>query len=507
MADLFRTQSKGQYDTDFSFLNYGSTFPSEEIQGRNVVYRYRHKQYTGEYAKNKLLRVRINDLEQEIPYKVISVNYFKLLTNKMTDLVFNNEITIKTGDIERDKRINALIENTNWRDTIRKAFKLCTEYGDACIKTYKNGASAFSPLNAFKVVDESDISRCKAIVLYEPIYTKINNISRLSYMRFEIHLKGRIYECAREYIGVSTSGSIGANVSIKYRGRVIPAEGIWYETGVDDSELVQWISVNEDADGVYGESIYTDIQDIIYAIEQRLSVNQHVLDNSMNPFITLGASAIKTWTDADGNEHRGVTLIDGKFMPMFGSEEGEPRAIELNYNLNPSMEFMGLLQSFLYELSEMGKTYLSGEYSGNISEETLSNTIKSAIDKGNRLITEMYKAFRDSLYCLCNLNGIAINKEDITIIFNIGRTDDDMKVAEVCKVLTECGILSKATTREKYFGYNKEQSDNEEKQIEIERLNSSKQIVDNSVEDDVSVETIENNNNNEKQEDKQDDVA
>lgn len=499
MADLFRTQSRGQYDTDFSFLNYGSTFPSEEIQGRNTVYKYRHKQYTGEYAKNKLLRVRINDLEQEIPYKVISVNYFKLITNKMTDLVFNNEITIKTGDIARDKKINALIENTNWRDTIRKAFKLCTEYGDACIKTYKGGASAFTPLNAFKVVDESDISRCKAIVLYEPIYTKINNVSRLSYMRFEIHFKGRIYECAREYIGSITTGSIGANVSIKYRGREIPAEGIWYDTGLD-SELVQWLSINEDADGVYGESIYTDIQDLIYAIEQRLSVNQHVLDNSMNPFITLGASAIKTWTDIEGNEHRGVTLIDGKFMPMFSSEEGQPRAIELNYNLSPSMEFLGLLQSLLYELSEMGKTYLSGEYSGNISEETLNNTIKSAIDKGNRLITEVYRAFRDSLYCLCNLNGIAVSRDEITILFNVGRTDDDMKVAEVCKLLTECGILSKATTREKYFGYNKEQSDNEEKQIELERLNSNRA-------EDISAGAVETLENNVEKEDKQNDVA
>ena len=76
----------------------------------------------------------------------------------------------------------------------------------------------------------------------------------------------------------------------------------------------------------------------------------------------------------------------------------------------------------MYELSEMGKTFLSGEYRGNISEETLNNTIKSAIDKGNRLLTELYSAFRDSLYCLCRLNGIDIKKSDINIQFNVGRT-------------------------------------------------------------------------------------
>ena len=100
-VDFYRLLSRGQYDTDFSFLNYNSTFPSAEVQGRNTVYRFRHKQYTGEYARNKNLIARINGVESEIPYKVISVNYFKLLSNKMTDLVFNNDITIKTGDIER----------------------------------------------------------------------------------------------------------------------------------------------------------------------------------------------------------------------------------------------------------------------------------------------------------------------------------------------------------------------------------------------------------------------
>lgn len=512
MIDMFRLLSKGQYDTDFSFLNYGSTFPSKEVQGRNTVYKFRHKQYTGEYARNKNLVARINDVESEIPYKVISVNYFKLLSNKMTDLVFNNEINIKTGDIERDKRVNALVETTNWKDSMRKAFKLCTEYGDACIKTHKGGASAFAPTNCFKVVDESNISKTLAYVLYEPLYTKFNNVKTLKYMRFEIHFKGKIYECVRDYIGVYTGGTVGAPVSVKYKNREIPKEGIWYDTGINDSELVQWLSINEEADGVYGESVYQDIQDIVFAIEQRLSINQHLLDNSMTPFLIVGADAVDTYVDNNGREHRRLKLIEGKFLVTYGDGE-TVKPVELNYNLENSENLLGIFQSFLYELSEMGKTYLSGEYSGNISEETLNNTIKSAIDKGNRLINEMYYAIRDSLYCLCVLNDIAINKEDLTIVFNIGRTDDDMKIAEVCKVLVESGILSKATAREKYFGYNKEQSDNEEKQIALENSNSnntteniSEQNIEKEFNENVSVELKDKKEVNENKEDKTNEV-
>ena len=132
----------------------------------------------------------------------------------------------------------------------------------------------------------------------------------------------------------------------------------------------------------------------------------------------------------------------------------------------------------------MGKTFLSGEYSGNISEESLNNIIKSAIDKGNRLINEMYAGFVDSLYCLCKLNGIDLKREDITIVFNVGRTDDDKAVADVCTTLVQNKILSKATVREKYYGYNKEQSDNEDLQIALESGESIQNVENDDQSDD-----------------------
>lgn len=466
--DLFRSSSKWDYINDFSFLNYNSTFPNREIVGRNIVYRWRHKQYTGEYAKNKNLIALINGVESEIPYKVISLNYFKLITNKMADLVFNNDLSIKTGNIETDKEVLKLIERTGWRDSIRKAFKLCTEYGDCVLKTHIGGVSVSSPMNGFKIVDKHDINKVVAYCLYEPLFVDIAGVKTLRYMRFEIHFKGKVYECVRDFIGIfGYSGTVGSCAAVKYRGREIPKEGTWYDTGVDDCELVQWCSINSEADGVYGESLYTDIESIVFAIEQRISVNQHLLDTSMTPFIVVGAECIETVVDENGREHRELKLINGKYMVSMGNDT-QVKAVELDYNLENSENMIGVLQSYLYELSEMGKTYLSGEYGGNISEETLSNTIKSAIDKGNRLITELYSSFRDSLYCLCKLNGIDVQRDAITIVFNIGRTDDDMKTAEICKVLTENKILSRYSCREKYFGYNKEQSEAEDRQIEAE---------------------------------------
>ena len=209
----------------------------------------------------------------------------------------------------------------------------------------------------------------------------------------------------------------------------------------------------------------------------------------MTPFLVVGMDMI----DTDPNTgKRSLKLVNGTYMVSSG--DTDVKSVELNYNLENSENMLGILKQFLYELSEMGKTFLSGEYSGNISEETLNNTIKSAIDKGNRLINDMYSGFVDSLYCICKMNGINVKREDITIVFNVGRTDDDSAIANVSTTLINNKILSKATVREKYFGYNKEQSDNEDKQIALENGDSQQEDENDNQDNNDVINDLQNKN-------------
>ena len=140
---------------------------------------------------------------------------------------------------------------------------------------------------------------------------------------------------------------------------------------------------------------------------------------------------------------------------------------------------------------------MSGEYTGNISEETLMNTIKSAIDRGNRDLMDFYTPARDALYCLCKLNGISLTKEDIVIDFNIGRSDDDKVVAEIIKTLHEAGVFSMETLRAKYFGYNEKQSLEEDLKISQEgqpdNNNTSTSKVDSQEVNQDELQTINGN--------------
>ena len=286
------------------------------------------------------------------------------------------------------------------------------------------------------------------------------NQKRISHIRFEVHQPNSIFEQVFEYQGEK----VGIPVRYWYNGRWIPKSGREYTTGLDLT-LVQWIALNEEADGIYGQSSFLDFKDIIFALESRLSSELWVEDNHEKPYLVLGAEMFLA------NEETGryeLKQINGKYLISHGNESAKPEYLTWDGKLENSQQIREDFMSYFYELSELGKTFLSGEYTGNISEETLMNTIKSAIDRGNRDLLDFYTPARDALYCLCKLNGISLNKEDLVIDFNVGRSDDDKVVAEIIKTLHEAGVFSMGTLRARYFGYNEKQSLEEDLKISQE---------------------------------------
>ena len=475
MDNIFsRSLSRGNYDTDFSNLNDGHMFPSKEVRDRNKVYRFNKKLFSGEYALNRNLVAMIDDVPTEIPYKVLTINRFALVVNKLDSLLFGNELTIQTGDTYRDRQVQKLVEKTHWVRDIRQGVKLAEIYGDAVLKTGRYGVSSFSPLFAYKVVDESDKKNVKGYVLHELLYDKEtsninNNRYKPTHIRVLISCKGYEYERVYEYKGSNKVGTLGKPVKYKYKDRWISKKGNYYWTGIDDCETVQWLSVNTEKDGVYGSSAFDDLKDIVFALENRLSTENWVVDSHGKPILLLGLTAVTA------NEKTGSyspSIIQGKYMIQKGQSE-KPEYLTWDGKLESSKQIREDLEQQFYELSEMGRTFLSGEYTGNVSEESLNNMIKSAIDRGNRDLNDLWYDIRKSLYVLCKLNNIDINIEDININFNVGRVDDTKVISEICKTLNEVGLFSKQTMLNKFFGYSEEDALAEFERIHLENNNST----------------------------------
>ena len=473
-ASYSRPMTKGNYDTDFSNLKEGCQFPSNEVLGRNCVYRFNMKLFNGEYAHNKKLIAMIDDVPTPINYKVLPINKFELVVNKLDSLLFGNEITITTGDAARDKEVQRLIDRTQWIKGVRKAVKLAEIYGDACIKTGRHGISPFSPLFAYKVVDESDKNNVRGYVLHEILYERVNvgqdkREYRPNYIRILISSKGFEYERVYEYKGSNTVGTLGKPIRYKYKDRWIPAKGRYYWTGIEDCETVQWLSVNTEKDGLYGSCAFDSLKEIVFAIENRLSTENWVIDNHGKPLLLVGMTSVTP------NEKTGTyspSVIEGKYMLQKGPSE-KPEYLTWDGKLDNSKQIRDDLTEAFYELSEMGKNFLTGEYKGNVSEESLNTMIKSALDRGNRDLNDLWYDIVKSLYVLCKLNGIEVSLADININFNVGRVDDTKVTSEICKTLSEVGLFSKKTLLSKFWGYSEDDAIAEFERIQSENDNNT----------------------------------
>lgn len=442
-------------DTNFDMLAEGQMFPTVDMCVRNAKYRLNESRFDGTYADRAVLVLRDTaGFKRYERWRSLKLNKFKLYTNKMISLMFNRDPIIKTGDASRDKVVNALVDKTGWVSGIIKAVKMMEKLGDAPIKTYSGGVSSFNPINAFKVVSDTNKEEALAYVLVDYIKDDKGVIKNI---RFETHFKGYVYERVFEYNG----SQLGKPLRFKYKDYIIPVNGAWYDTGVDEF-MIQWLKCDGD---VYGQSPYEDFADLVHEAERRQTTNIHVLDAHSAPMVAVAMGTLRE-NEVTGKVEANDVLGNIIEIPNGGMK---PEYITWDGKLDSSEKMLDTLFSEIYELTELGRTFMTGEYQGNISDDTLNDLVKSAVDRGNRHVWDIYYEVRKSLYVLCRLNDIDIKIEDINIVFQVGQSDSIKTIADVFNSRVAAGTISRFTGLQIYDGLTEEQAREECDRIIKER--------------------------------------
>lgn len=449
-------------ETSFDVISSNSKFPSNPILLRNARYRVSENRFNGTYNKN--VRVKVLDKDGTphiVNWNMLTLNYYKNYTNKMDGLIFQNDPIIRTGNDDMNTRVNKLIEKTKWLKGIREAIRYLEIFGDVYIKTYKNGISAIKPYNCFTVVDSNDVNNILGHVLIDYILDDKNVISKV---RFETHMEnGYIYERVYKYNGVALGNPV--KYTNKY-GRTISENGSVTNNKIECS-MIQHIKIDS-SNGVYGCSPYDDFSSIITELERRQTLGIKVLDAHTEPTVAVATGTLKE-NEVTGKVENDVigNIVEVPFGSML------PTYIEWNGKLDENNKMIDLLFSELYQISELGKTFMTGEYTGNISEESLNLLVKSAVDKANRHVFDIWYDVKESLYVLCKLNGINVDKEDINIAFNVGQSESNKIVSDIINSRVTSGTLSLESCLIKYEGLSKEQATLEIDKIKKERGNKN----------------------------------
>lgn len=455
-------------------LRTGASFPPSNIVARNKRYLFEEKLFRGTYNEGVQLEVTCVDssnklVKKDIPYSKLTINKFKLYVEKVISLFFGvGDFEYKCSTLEDTQLLRDLVERTRWVADIKKAIKKVEINGNVILRTSSKGADAIEPYRGFKIVDKHDKGTEKAIVIFEVLESE--GINRQDYVRVELHAKGYLAERVYEYSSGMYSGVLGRAVNYEYRGRVIKSEGNFYEMPVKNVSAAEWITVDDESDisGVYGISPLRDFKDLVFKLEELMSIESMVIETNSKPLLAVASKLVKPDEKTGGYKLSKIDDIGYDIIPLKDGEKPPQFVNNANAQLEHSAKLRESLEAHVHELMEMNKAFISGEYGGNVSDETLNTIMKGCIDRAERHWWNMYYKVKNSLYCLAALNGLDIDYEDIEVIPNIGLNENKKELAEISGTLIDKQILSRESIRMKYYGMTKEQSKLEDDQIREE---------------------------------------
>ena len=469
-TDIYREDTKGEYYTDFSCIDYNMPFPNKETLDRTAVYIYREKQYDGRYGKNKYLHIQSGKELHKLKYRQSQFNYYNVSLNKVIDAICNGEYSLSTGNVDNDREGKRILNSRNWFEGIRSAYKFSGMTGDSYIKTYDTGVSAAKAHYCVKVVSTSDTNYVKGYITFQYVPNN-KGVPYGTLVKFDVHERGKVTEYVKYFFGtLEYGGTIGKAVDYEYKDvygntRLIPAEGLVTYTGVDDAFDIQWFTNDKEQDGVYGTSMFQLIQSSVYTIEERLTIIGSLINNRLDQKIVTGMGMMIR----DQLTGEWELKTEGKYLIMKNPQDVKPEILREDLDFSSDYEFLKIVKENMHEIMEIPATVFNNEYSGNPSEETLGNLQKTFLDRAGRLCIENINAVNESAYYILKRHGLDVKREDVNITIHIGRADSMKHLAEVAKLLVEADILSKRTLRKKLFNIDPADSDIEDEQMRIEK--------------------------------------
>ncbi len=389
-------------------------FPPFLSRGRLETYKTNGARFKGTYNEGKYIRIKnLNGGVDRFP--IVTENYFRLMTLKLQGLLLNEKpiITVKDNE-ELTEILNNALNDSDFYKSFLSAYRNFSSLGTGVLYlSYKDGQphiNSINPYNFYKVVSSEDINDITCYVLSQPIYEinyKTVDYTKIKQMRLLYHYKGYYEDVLYNY---NENGQLLDEVK---RERV--------ETGLSDF-AVFCMENCPSSDEVYGKSDYDSVSDIVANYENLFTLINAVLIKNINPILQVPVGVLQE------NEKTGKLEApsDGSVVEV-DKDAGELKYI--NYDLQIK-DLMSYVEACLNELgiqTEMSKTFLTGEFTSNLSGEAIRALLKAPLDKISREIDEFDDVIKRLFVQVLHLLGFNVEKTAICIVWRDGidGTSDD----------------------------------------------------------------------------------
>lgn len=364
-------------------------FPYPWEQERLRKYDLYEKLFMGEHFDAFMIQID-NELygKNYARLKYLVANFAGLISKVSADLLFIEppKIEVKDGDQEW---VDNFLEQNNFRVLMYESALEASYFGDTCFKLRvdklnptdeKNTVvlAGQSPLIYFPTLNPNDIKG-------EPLEKELAWVIKIAgknYLRKEIHRGGFIYNELYELS--DKPGAEGFEIVRKAELSLLGQPGLLdsQDTKIKSPMLFHvpnWRAGNR----YFGISDYFDLMSLFYAINNRISKVDNILDKHSDPILAIPAEVL----DEDGNVKKSAI---GTFVRADdGGKENDPSYITWEANLESAFKEIDHLVEMIFMMSETAPGILGMDKNGQ-AESGRALKLK--------LLRTLYKIQRKQLY-------------------------------------------------------------------------------------------------------------
>jgi hypothetical protein len=396
--------------TSVEAISEGMPFPPYMSRNRLDTYKINSARFNGRYNDGKFIRIKnLNGGVDRFP--IITENYFKLSTLKLQGLLLNEKPLLSSTTSEITTVLNDLVENCGFYKAFLSVYRNFSGLGTGAfyLSCGVDGpkVNSVNPKFIYKVVDAEDIETITCYVLVQPIfkvdYTKSSTVQDIEQLRVLYHYKGYYIEKVFNY----SDHLIGNCISTK---RV--------ETGLTDF-AVFCVDNNTPTDAVWGLSDYDNIADTVGIYEQTITLVNAIMVKNLNPILQV-PTGVFTENEITGKLE---APTEGSAVEVSAEDKDTLKYIKYDLELMDVKSYLEFLLNELGVHSELSKTFLTGEFTSNLSGAAIRNLLKAPLDKISRAIDEMEPSIKALFTQILHLAGYEVSPSSITIEWRDGCAD------------------------------------------------------------------------------------
>lgn len=441
-----------QDDTPFAF-------PKKADKARLSRYSENDQIYFGDHFD--AFKIRGEQTDQKYPevyrrLRYLVANFAGLASRVMADMLFGEQVSIDVQNDKTQQWLDSLIEDNQLWAQMYESELGNSRRGDAVFKIrvgQRNPAvvdspstiiiEEFTPAIYFPVLEVTGTRNVPKQDVIATVFTKPNaKGDPVSYLHKEIHTPGKIQHEVWSYN--PKEEKLISPLDVKEFG--YPESE---DTGVNRS-LIFHVPNVRDGSGYFGTSDYHDLKSLFFALNNRITKVDNILDKHSDPILAVPPGVI--------DEHGQVRKQALQMFEVDNETPGfnKPEYIVWNANLDSAFKQIDKLVEMLFMFSEIAPASLGADKASGGQAESgraLKFKLLATIRKRNRKVRYYDQAIKDMLETaqeLAKFHRIQIDGytpgevERPDVKWGDGVINDTVEQTEIDIKRVEAGIMSRA---------------------------------------------------------------